>query len=165
LNPGNHTIIIGVNEEEKRTSTSLVEGQKALVSLDLSGLGKQAKKPPKKRAESGGSTQLDPLVYVGFGVAGAGVLVGSVTGVMALSKASSAKDGCNDSRCPPATHDDIDASSTLGTVSTVSFALAGVGAAIGVWGLTRSGNQKEKTPTSSASVWLGPTSAGLSGKF
>ncbi len=164
LNPGEHTIVISVNGDKKETTTSLSEGQKSLVSIDLSGLGMK-KAPPKPLPITDSPSQTDPLVYVGFGVAGVGVLVGSVTGVMALSKASSAKDGCTSNRCPPATHDDIDASSTLGTVSTVSFVLGGVGAVVGVWGLTRSGGSSEKPPGASASVWLGPASAGVSGKF
>ena len=164
LNPGEYEIVASVNGDERRTSTSLRESQKRVLSIDLSGLGKKAAKPgAAPSASTQGPSGTDPLVYVGFGVAGAGVLVGGVTGFMALSKASSAKDGCTDSRCPPATHDDIDSGKTLGTVSTISFAVAGVGAAIGIWGLTRGGG--EKPPGSSASLWVGPSSAGLRGRF
>jgi hypothetical protein len=68
-------------------------------------------------------------------VASVGTVVGSVTGLMAMSKKSSVDEECVAGRCPPSTHDDIDAGRTLGTVSTVSFVLAGAGAAVGVWAL------------------------------
>ena len=46
-------------------------------------------------------SNISPLVYVGFGVAAAGLIVGAVTGGLALSAASDAKEGCDaNNNCP-----------------------------------------------------------------
>jgi hypothetical protein len=76
---------------------------------------------------------LSPVVYVGLAVGGAGVLVGSVTGLLSLSRASKAKEGCHPDRsCDASSQPDIDASRTLADVANVSFVIGGVGAAVGV---------------------------------
>jgi len=70
------------------------------------------------------------LIYGGAAVAGVGFVVGTISGLIASSNASTVKDGCPDGRCPPALHDDLDRAQTFGTVSTISFIGAGVGAAL-----------------------------------
>jgi hypothetical protein len=75
------------------------------------------------------------LMWIGFGVGAAGVVAGSATGLMSLSRASSAKDRCIDSRCPPEARDDIDASNSLANVSNIAFAVGVVGIGVGVWQL------------------------------
>ena len=65
-----------------------------------------------------------PLPIAGYAIAGVGLIAGSVTGAIALSKASSAKDSCfNETLCGPVTHDDIRSGRTMAKVSNVSFAL------------------------------------------
>lgn len=73
---------------------------------------------------------------IGFIVAGvgvAGLAVGAVTGLMAISKASDAKDACpEDGRCRSASAvDAADSARTLGLVSTIGFIAGGVGLAGG----------------------------------
>lgn len=166
LNPGSHVIVARIDGREKRSEVQLSEGQKLSLVLDVTGIATA----PKKAAAAPPPPESSPtnlLVPVGFGVAGAGVLVGSITGIMALSKKSSAEERCIDQRCPPSTHDDIDAGRTLGTVSTIAFVVGGVGAAVGVWGLMGSGasDEQERPPAARADVWLGVGSAGVRGRF
>ncbi|MBK7585376.1 MAG: hypothetical protein IPI67_34945 [Myxococcales bacterium] len=165
LNPGIHVIVARLGERETRTEASLSEGEKHKLSFDLSALAAPKAKPKPAAAKSGSET--NAWVYVGFGVAGAGVLVGGVTGMMALSKGSKVDGDCVDKRCPPSTHDDIDAGRTLGSVSTVAFLVAGVGAGVGIYGLL---NPKKSTPAEpgdqlALDVWVGPTGIGAHGRF
>jgi len=76
-----------------------------------------------------------PMVLGGFVTAGAGLLVGTVFGAMSLARASSAREQCVESRCPPQARDDIDASKTLGLVSDAGFLVLIAGAAVGAYGL------------------------------
>ena len=84
---------------------------------------------PPKQAGSGQKTM--GVVLVGVGAAG--VIVGSVTGLMAISKNKTSTSACpNDGACT--SQDAIDANksaSTLGTVSTVGFIVGGVALAAG----------------------------------
>lgn len=72
------------------------------------------------------------LAYVALGVGGAGLLVGAITGGMAMGKHGDLEEGCPAGQCPPEQQDTLDSYRTLGTVSTVGFIAGGVLAATGV---------------------------------
>ena len=73
--------------------------------------------------------------------------MGTITGLLALGKASTAKTECpNVNDCSTAGTDAVDSGRTLGTISTIGFIVGGVGAAVGVYGLVWG------KPESSASV-------------
>jgi hypothetical protein len=83
--------------------------------------------PPSSRGGAG------PWPWVAFGIGGAGLVTGIVTGVMAISKRSDTLSHCSSSGvCPPDQQSNVDSYNTLGLVSTVGFVVAGVGAAAGV---------------------------------
>jgi hypothetical protein len=109
------------------------------------------------------------LAYVGFGVAGAGVIVGTITGILTFSKKSSAKSGCTNDMCPPSTYDDIDSAHSFATVSTISFIVAGVGATVGILDLVLGSSSAPAAapPPAEAHVspWIGLGSAGVRGTF
>lgn len=100
---------------------------------------------------------------VAFGVGAAGLVVGGVTGVMALGKKSDLDAACPEGRCPASAQGDVDSYTTLGTVSTVGFVAGGVGVAAGavLW-LTA-----PRASSSQAGVWpvLSPTGVGAVGRF
>jgi hypothetical protein len=79
-------------------------------------------------------SRTNPLTYVGGSVAGAGVLVGAVTGVITLVMHADVKDQCSGG-CTTDSAGAIEQGKTLGTVSTVAFAAAGAGAVLLVYGL------------------------------
>lgn len=160
-NPGKHVVRASVGAREQRAEVDLDTGQTRTLTLDLSKLAGPGRKAPKTEVEPA-SAGTSPWVYVGFGVAGAGVLVGGVTGALALSKGSTVDDACVDGRCPPSTHDDIDSGRMLGNVSTVAFVVAAVGAGIG--GVALFGTSQEK-PRPKVEAWVAPASAGLRGRF
>lgn len=171
-NPGKHEVVVSAGTTEKRESVELIEGEEKTVTIKLA--NDAPVKEPSEGSEEGGSpgepetpkpSGTSPLVYVGFGSAAVFALVGSVTGIMAFSRAGSAKEGCDGSRCPSSTHEDIESSRTFGTVSTVSFALAGAGAIVGVIGLLSAPSEKPKTESSALRLQIGPTGFALAGSF
>jgi hypothetical protein len=184
LNPGVHDVVAKSAEgPATETRVELKEGEAREVQLKIA---VAPSPPPPSGADVGshpvpaagdssesdafktsGSAHASPLVYVGFGVAGAGIAAGAVTGLMAMSKGSSVSDACNSSlMCPHSVHDDLSSGRTLGDVSTISFAVAGAGAIVGVVGIFLSGHQ-EQAATKGASLmpWITPGGAGLSGSF
>lgn len=114
--------------------------------------------PAPPSARSSAST----LAYVGGGLALAGLVVGSVTGSMALSRKYAAERGCVDNQCPPSTWDDLDSASNLATVSTVSFVVCGVGAAVGIGALVFG---RRDTVQSSLAVVVHPRRLDVAGRF
>ncbi len=181
VNPGTHTVVARAAGRERREQITMRERETKEILLDLT-LGTSpalATPPPLAPASSpsssppadkgdaaAGAPAGTPhiLFWAGIATAGAGVLVGTVTGVMSLSAVSSAKSGCIDAKqCPPATYDDIDRARTLGNVSTVSFVLAGGGVALAVVGYFLG---KSDEPSASASgLVVGPMGAAYRGLF
>jgi hypothetical protein len=76
------------------------------------------------------------LGIVGLGVGGAGLLVGAITGGLALSKHSALLANCKDGHCPKGSEmtyqSDIDSYKTMGTISTAGFIAGGALAVTGV---------------------------------
>jgi hypothetical protein len=72
-------------------------------------------------------------MWIAFGVGAAGIVTGSVTGLMSLSKTDAAKKTCDGNHCPEAAAKDIETAKTLAHVSNAGFAVGVLGAGIGVW--------------------------------
>jgi hypothetical protein len=106
---------------------------------------------------------------VAFGVGGVGLIVGTVFALQESSKESKANDVCkptcaDQSAVSRAESLDNDARSAR-TLSIVGFVAGGVGVAAGVTLLVLSGHHQEKATTSMVTPWVGPGSAGVSGRF
>ena len=186
VNPGSHVLVVRVGTDERRAEVSVAEGENRDVKIDF---GEPASSDPVAKAPEGADTNttttsgtsntvthdagapstMSPLVYVGFGTAAAFLIGGTVTGLVAMSKAKSAKDGCIETRCPPSTYDDIDTSKRMGTISTIAFVVAGVGVGVGVLGLLSAPSPAESTTKTSArphvTPWIGLGTVGVSGAF
>jgi hypothetical protein len=136
VNPGAHAIVAHVGRGRETTaSADLKEGEVREVEV--------AVEPPSEAAATearlapGPSEHaLSPLVIPAFAVAALGVGVGVVTGTLALSGKSDLTAGCVGSQCGPDQHDTLDRARLMGNVSTVAFVVAGVGALVGIYGLT-----------------------------
>jgi hypothetical protein len=100
---------------------------------------------------------------VAFGVGGAGLVVGGITGILAMGKHSTLSGECT-STCPPSAQSDLDSYHTMGTISTVGFIVAGVGAAAGVILLV---TQPKTTATTGLRIvpTVGLGSLGAAGSF
>ena len=155
VNPGQHTVVAETADGARATATALVvEREARVVVLTLTTLGGSTPRPrPAAAPESPGLT---PWFYVGLGTAGVGFLTGTVTGVIALSKAGSLESQCTGSRCPRSAEGDLSGSRTLGTVSTIAFAIAGAGAVLALvsWlGRTSAGTPVLATPSALRWSW------------
>ncbi len=91
-----------------------------------------------------------------------------MTGLIAKSKKSSLDEQCRSTlTCPrsASVDDDLRTARTMGNVSTVSFVVAGAGAAVGVIALIV--GHKDSSGPSASTAWVTPwftsQSAGLSG--
>jgi hypothetical protein len=110
---------------------------------------------------------------VAFGIGGAGVVVGSIFGIMALGTKSSLDNACPDKKmCPPSSQSDIDALSTRATLSSIGFGVGIVGVAVGTvllvtarGGEARPAPAAQSSPRVRVSPWLGVGTAGVGGTF
>jgi hypothetical protein len=138
VDPGAHTVVArAAGHAEGSKTVALAEGESARVEVAPGGAVATPAAPPGEagapKAAGGGTS---PLVWIGFGTAIAGVTIGSISGLLAFERASNAKEACPENRCTdPADLDRVDGGRTLGWVSTISFAVAGVGALVGIYGL------------------------------
>ncbi len=180
VNPGKHLVVLEVGSEVVRSEVTLAEGEArdialapprqvaavlpgpVLVAPPAVAPGPTLVPPEPQRSRS--SDARNAVMIGGFGAAAVSVAVGSITGILTLSRAGTLKDACaTDGRCPPSAKDDLDSASTLGTVSTVMFGVALVGVAVGAAGYFFLG---PGTGTQQVGGWrLAPTGAGLSGTF
>ncbi|HEU4533961.1 MAG TPA: hypothetical protein VFS00_07585, partial [Polyangiaceae bacterium] len=117
-------------------------------------------------AEGGGPS---PWAYVALGVGAAGVGIGAVLGATTLSRRGVLEDECPRGACPSAEYQgDIDAMKRTGNLSTLAFAVGGVGLGAGalLWwlGPSRPG-AKRAGPGLTLGAWASGASAGLRGSF
>lgn len=141
VDPGPHTVVARAPAHADGTKTiAVAEGENARVDVAPGGMvaTKPASGDANGAAQSGGGSNggTSPLVWIGFGTAIAGVTIGSISGLLAIERGANARDACPANRCPePADLDRVEGGRTLGWISTVSFAVAGVGALVGIYGL------------------------------
>ena len=80
------------------------------------------------------------LTIAGFAVAGVGVVVGSVTGLLAIDQGKDLEQRCPGGLCDPDQQGDIDSATTLAWVSNIAFGVAIAGVGVGVLGLVLAGD-------------------------
>lgn len=109
-----------------------------------------------------GRSMLGPAIA--FGVGGAGLVAGAITGGLSFGVAGDVKAKCGEGLvCPPDMRDQVEQGKTFGYVSTVGFALAGAGAAVGVVLLLLPSGKKAEP--AKVGVAVGPTFLGVKGAF
>jgi hypothetical protein len=114
----------------------------------------------RDQASSGTRT----AAYVLFGVAGVGIVTGSVLGGLAMQKEGVLSANCPNNHCSPAYQSDLNTGRALGTGATVAFGVGLAAAAAGAYFFFTSPTP-EKTSGVHAGAWVGPGSAGLAGWF
>jgi hypothetical protein len=160
VNPGLHKVEGVRGSERVEASAMLTEGQKAAAILKFGGAAGGAGAPAT--SDEGGGTSTATFGIIALGVGGAGIVVGSVAGILALNKKSTIDDSprCVNNRCSD--QNLVDSYGTLRTVSTVGFIAGGVLAGVGVALLVSSGSGDEKPQTS---LLVGPGSVSLRRSF
>jgi len=127
VDPGTHVVAISRRGlPVKWDSVTVREGEERIVRLDP--LPPAAHESPAV-ARSGPSSALQPVMWTAFGVGGVGVVVGIVSGALALERKSDLDRVCSDDACPPGAQSDLRAYRNLRTASTVGYVVgvAGLG--------------------------------------
>lgn len=137
LNPGPHRIEAQLAAVQKSESVELQAGKEASVVFELAApleptAAAARSAAPEPTTTSAGSTR-QTLGWAGIGAGGVGLALGSIMGVLTISKRQSLKDGgCSDTRCPHDKQAQVDRLNTFRTVSTIGFIAGGVLATSGI---------------------------------
>ncbi len=181
--PGSHEVVAtATGYITAKTQVSLSEGSRHAIKLKLepdpdavaataapaSPETPPAPPPAPVTPPSAASGSNNTLSYVLLGVGGAGLLVGSITGMMAIQKEGELD--CPRKQCSGTDIDKLDSARTMALVSTIGF---GVGLAAGAVGtvLLFTNESDEGAPSAGNSAtfeargYLGPGSIGVLGKF
>jgi hypothetical protein len=169
VDPGEHVIVSatpGGPEQEARVSVALGEAKRVVVEVrqadvatspapDLTAPAGQA--PPRAGAQVGepqGSSR-STWGYVAGGVGIAGVLVGTVAGILVFSKKSTVEDECVGLDCSPKGVEAASSGKTLAMVSNVGFGVGVAGLAVGaILLLTGSSSEAAKVGAVHVRPWL-----------
>jgi hypothetical protein len=127
--------------------------------------------PQEERPTDSPKSSSSPLPWIAFGVGGAGLAVGAVTGVMALSIKSDLNESCPSGKCSPSSaeeearfEDDVSQYHTLGTISGIGFGIGLAGAATGVV-LLLTTPKAESAPSARITPVIGPGYVGIRGRM
>ncbi len=190
VDPGHHVISATAASGEAKEEVDVAEGEKKEIALTLVAGG--SSNGPQE--DTGAARTIvhtpGPITYGAIVVGGVGLVTGSVTGLLELSKASSVKKECPTKQCVSGSTgaSDLNSANTLATISTVAFAVAAAGAVVAVVSLVLGhkpgsaqapANEPESNPGSDpntdaaspaesrlhATPWIGPGSAGIFGTF
>lgn len=169
LDPGEHTFSFeaaGLKKLEKRLV--LAEGMRQrrevvfMVAVEAAQIASATPPPPAEAPTR--SARPPTLAWVAFGVGGAGLTLGVISGLVAGGKHSTLEGECNNTAgtCTPARANDLDSFHTWRTISTVGYVVGALGVAGGAVLWFMAPRARNATATG---VWLGPASAGIAGRF
>jgi hypothetical protein len=139
MDPGTHELVATASGHDAwKTIVDLKDRERKTLSVKLVKLAgaepsgaTPAKAPPVEPAVARRGSKTP--AYIAFGVGGAGLALGTVTGLMSLSKVASVKTNCVSDVCPSSTRSDRDSASTMAWVSNISFGVGLVAAGVGTY--------------------------------
>jgi len=155
VDPGEYVIVTrapGIPEHESKVSVQL--GEVKTVQLEIAApapaTGAAPESAPEKielaappaAVEAGHRTGRKTAGYVVGGIGVAGIVVGSVTGVLVLGKKSKVSDGCDAGACNQSGLDAANSAKSLATVSDIGFGVGIAGLAAGAVLLLTAGSDK-----------------------
>jgi hypothetical protein len=173
INPGERTLRVSAKGYlVQRKTFELAEGSDTRAEFTL-------EPDPDQQAPASNSLDTAPVaapkvskrspvpMYVAFGVGGAGILVGGIGGVLALSKHSELASHCPDGRCQPSESGNLSSFHTFATVSTVGFSVGIPATAAGVllWFLNHKNSEAPAAQGLVVHPYFGGTSVGAVGSF
>ncbi len=121
VNPGKHVVVATDAQGDERTERfTLTEKEAHSVTIRFAA----AVEP------EGPTPSLVPPI-IAYSVAGVGLVIGAVTGILFIGKASDLDESCPNEICAPENSELLDETKTLGNVATVGWVIAGIGAAVG----------------------------------
>lgn len=183
VDPGAHVIVVSApGLAEVTLEVTLAEGETREVSPELEPITEPSPParrptrqpsvtmdpPPARPAQSSDSTTGRVLLVGGASAAALGLVVGSVSGAMAMSRTAELQRSCPTAGCPASRQDDYDAAHRWATVSNAAFAVGVVGLAVGTYGYFVSSSSPTRAPVN-AGVSVEPAAglefAGVRGRF
>jgi hypothetical protein len=181
IDPGAHLVRAEApGYQAAETSFEVPESGLAEAKLKLEKGGAAVAGAPAAGADQGkpaegatGKSNNKTFALVAFGVGGAGLLVGSITGLIAIGKHGKLEESCPDGKCA-ADGDlkkDVDSYHGMARLSTIGFIVAGVGAAAGavLWFTapkeTAAGSTARRNTSVSWHPYLGIGGGGVAGQF
>jgi hypothetical protein len=192
VNAGHHVVAVKSPTAQGQAEVDIKESEQKQLEVNLEAVAAPASAPttdqpaaaqPEEASAPVKSHSPTMLTWIGIGVAGAGVLAGTVTGIMSMSKTSTLKNDCGSSVCGPSDYATMDSANTLALVSDIGFGVAGAGAVLAVVTLIVGHEEKpageapaEETPAPATPPadqqsrvhvvpWLGLGTAGVTGTF
>ncbi len=176
IDPGEHVVSTRVPGGEPRENRiTIAAGERKTVELEISlpdavvadqGTAAGAVTPAQPDQAAGGA---NTAAFVIGGVGVAGLVVGSVTGAMALGKKSVVDENCAGAACNAEGKEAADSGQRLGLVSTVGFGvgIAGVGVAAILFATSSKAPAQEKAARWAPAAVIGSDGAliGLVGAF
>ncbi len=146
VDPGKHVVKITGAGDPRVRAVDLAEKAHEVVEVDLDQASSSA-----------------PSIVPGaalLGVAGLGLVIGTVAGAVTLHQAASIKSGCSNGTCPASDMSKVSSANGVAAVSTTGFVIAGASAIVGTVLLVRA---TQARPSVSAS--FGPGTLFLRGVF
>lgn len=134
VNPGRHKVLVrAADGRESEKSFSVADGESVELEIDLGAALAAGEAPPPRLTEdeepSDGQSYLVPGIL--YGIGGASLLVGAITGGVFAGRASELKDRCPDNHCAPEDEEEGNSVTTLGNVSTATLIIGAVGVVAG----------------------------------
>jgi len=180
--PGSHEVVASApGYLPAKTQVSLSEGSRHSIKLKLEPDPNAVAATPEPPAPVTPPPQPIPgtpppaarqkdntLAYVLLGVGGAGIVVGGITGMMAIQKKGDLD--CPDNECRGTDADKLGSAWTMATISTIGFGVglvsAGVGTVLLFTGKSDEGAPSAKSqPSFEARGYVGIGTVGVTGKF
>lgn len=136
VNPGHHVVTARTGSGEAKEEVDVVEGEKKDVALVIAA-GSPSDSEGPAEADVKHETVHSPsaITWTGIAFAGAGVVAGTVTGIMTLSKASSVKKDCTGEGKTCTSQpgiSELSSGNSLATIADISFAVAAAGAGVAI---------------------------------
>jgi len=164
VDPGPHEFVVSSGVTSRSYTVTLTEGERR--TLEVTPGVRAAESAPAATSAPVSEPAVPPRVnlrtwgYVAGGVGAAGVLLGTITGIMGLHEQSVGNDNCSDTlkRCNRTGFDANQSARSLATVSTVGFVVGVVGLGTGTYLLLTSNSQQ----TLAVGTRMNPESASLS---
>jgi hypothetical protein len=166
--PGTHRVVGQVGTRRVEQDVTLAEGEQRKIVLRFSASGNAAPRSSAAAAtspplgETTGSSWQRTAGWAGVGVGAAGIVVGTVTGLIVLGKKSSLdSEGCSNGVCSGVgQEDDVRSYNRFRTFSTVGYIAGAVAGAAGVTLLLTAPTKRE-----AVSAFVGAGSVGIDGRF
>lgn len=149
-----------------RADVDLAPGAREIVTLRLRPEPNAGPADPPSGPRAPGSGPARWPAYVAFGVGGAGLVAGSIFGVLALDARGELERACNGERkCPTSSQSDVDALGRRALLSNLGFGVGVVGLGLGAYLLLAPPGGGARPVGVSVRPWLGPGSGGVVGAF